>query len=82
MKLDNGVVKLHNGAMTSTPATGAHHFTAGNGTSVHRGVTMPESGSYTACGAEGRGMRISRLKVTDAPVTCNRCIRKSTEAAK
>jgi hypothetical protein len=51
--------------------------TAGNGKSVHIAVPQSETmRAYTLCGAEGRGMRIFRVRPTSASATCKRCLRR------
>lgn len=50
--------------------------TVGQGTAVHAGLANDEGNvKYTACGAEGRGYRQSRIRVAPAgsEVTCPRC---------
>jgi hypothetical protein len=64
---------------TENTTTAQPTVTVGQGRAVHyaartNGTTnFGGNYSYTLCGAEGRGMRISRIRPTTAAVTCKSC---------
>jgi hypothetical protein len=67
---------------TATTATTAVVY-VGNGRVTHHAAADERGPLYTYCGAEGRGMRVSRLVKADAGnvVTCQNCTGDKTAPA-